>query len=406
MSCLATETPRSEVPSARSQPCADEQTASRMRQLRVTHIVWNFDGGGLESVVASLARRFRHSEIRTSVISLSGRIGRLGLERKGDFDEVLATRPLRGVSNIAPIGLARLIRRTQADVVHLHSGVWFKGALAARLAGVPRVIFTEHGREHNDPLSSRLQDAAASRLTDVVVPVSSRLEAYLHRRLRIPMERLCTIPNGIDTGAFTPGNGAAVRAEIGIPSEALVIGSVSRLSWVKRFDHLIACLPRLIRHEDSQHPVYLVICGEGPEEAALREQAVRLGLLARVRMLSWRSEPRDVYRALDVFVLPSKSEGLSMSLLESMACGLPSIVTDVGANREVLGADAALQVVSPDDDDALTSAIARLLHDSQSRLEAGRRARLRVEDTYSLASATQAYADLYRANARQELTRG
>jgi len=405
MSCLATQTLSSEVPSARSQPCADEQTASRMRQIRVTHVVWNFDGGGLESVVASLARRFRHSEIRTSVISLSGRIGRLGLERRGDFDEVLATRPWRGISNIAPIGLARLIRRTQAYVVHLHSGVWFKGALAARLAGVRRVIFTEHGREHNDPLSSRLQDAAASRLTDVVVPVSPRLESYLHRRLCIPMGRLCTIPNGIDTDAFTPGTGAAVRGELEIPGEALVIGSVSRLSSVKRFDHLMACLPGLIRHEDPCYPVYLVICGEGPEEAPLREQAARLGVLERVRMLPWRSEPRDVYRALDVFILPSKSEGLSMSLLESMACGLPSVVTDVGANREVLGTQAASQVVPPEDDDALTSAIDRLLHDSQCRLEAGRRARLRVENTYSLARVTRAYAELYRAGAREEFTR-
>jgi hypothetical protein len=103
--------------------------------VRVTHIVWNFDGGGLESVVASLAKQFRGTSVRSSVISLSGRIGRLGVERCVDFEHVLAIRPWPGVSMIAPIGLAKLIRRTKADVVHLHSGVWFKGALAARMAG-------------------------------------------------------------------------------------------------------------------------------------------------------------------------------------------------------------------------------------------------------------------------------
>ncbi|MFL5613848.1 MAG: glycosyltransferase [Gemmatimonadaceae bacterium] len=365
----------------------------------MTHIVWAFDGGGLESVVAALARQLRGSEVRTSVISLSGHIGRLGAERKADFEHVLAIRPWRGISMIAPTGLARLMRRTQADVVHLHSGVWFKGAVAARLAGVRRVIFTEHGREHHDPLPTRVQDTAASLLTDVVVPVSFQLESYLHRRLRIPTARLHTIPNGVDTISFTPIGGLArVREEFALPNGALVFGSVGRLTQVKQFDHLITCLAKLIAVEDPEHPVYLVICGEGPAEANLREQAARLGVLERVRLLPWRSDPANVYRALDVFVLPSRSEGLSMSLLEAMSCGVPSIVTDVGANREVVGSEAASRVVVPSGQvDALTSAIARLMRDPQGRMELGRAARKRVEDTYGVTRVARAYRDLYMA---------
>lgn len=297
---------------------------------------------------------------------------------------------------IAPIGLAKLIRRTKADVVHLHSGVWFKGALAARIAGVRRVIFTEHGREHNDPLSSRVLDATASLFTDFVVPVSFRLESYMHRRLHIPATRLRTIPNGVDTSAFSAADRCErMRSDLGIPNGALVIGSVSRLCRVKRFDHLITSAARLISEEDPKHPVYLVLCGEGPERTSLQEQAARLGMLERTRFVPWRSEPADVYRALDVFVLPSESEGLSMSLLEAMACGKPPIVTDVGANREVLGRAAASQVVPADDVDTLTSAIARLLRDPQLRADEGRFARQRVEDAYAVSRVVRAYRDLY-----------
>jgi glycosyltransferase involved in cell wall biosynthesis len=381
---------------ALSDAASTHRAGGAARPVRVTHIVWNFDGGGLESVVASLARALRGSAVHTSVISLSGRVGRLGVERREDFDHVLAIRPRRVISMIAPIGLAKLIRRTKADVVHLHSGVWFKGAVAARLAGVQRVIFTEHGREHNDPFSSRLLDATASLLTDVVVPVSSRLESYLHRRLHIPINQLRTIPNGVDTRSFVPADGnERLRNELAIPKGALVIGSVGRLSKVKRFDHLITALGQLMVNEDPDRPIYLLLCGDGPEEMSLREQGARVGVLERCRLMPWSRQPADVYRTLDVFLLPSQSEGLSMSLLEAMACGTAPIVTDVGANREVLGAEAASQVVPADDVDALTSAIARFFRDSRLRAEAGRAARRRVVEAYDITRVARAYSDLY-----------
>src|SRR5262245_20434140 len=104
--------------------------------VNVTHVVFDFNGGGLETLVAELARRFQGSSVRLSLISLSGRAGRLGELTRDRFHHFHAIRPRRVVSMAMPIGLARAIRETRADVVHVHTGSWYKGAKAARLAGV------------------------------------------------------------------------------------------------------------------------------------------------------------------------------------------------------------------------------------------------------------------------------
>lgn len=363
---------------------------------RITQVVFDLQGGGLESIVASLAGRFAAGEFRTSVITLGGREGRVGAVVRPQVEQFHVLRPARGFSMVLPLGLTRRIRETRPDVVHLHSGAWYKPALASRLAGVPRVIFTEHGREHDDPPLARWLDRRAAGLTDRVVAVSDRLARYLRDVVRLDESRIETVPNGVDTGVFTDGPPPdGLRDSLGVPPDAWVIGSIGRLEAVKGYDRLIECVARLRFAEGLGRPVCLVICGEGSERAALESRARGLGVEKLVRLPGWSSRPADFYRLLDVFVLTSRSEGAPMSLLEAMACGVAPVVMDVGANREIVGPLLADQVVSAGDVDGAVRAIIDTLRSGERRDRACEVARRRVLERYSLDGMMAAYARLY-----------
>ncbi len=364
--------------------------------IRVTHVVFDLDGGGMESIVAALARRYAGTAVHMSVVTLSGREGRVGASVRPLLDEYRIVRPSR-LGMLFPLSVARAVRATRADVVHVHSGCWLKGAWGARLAGVRRVVFTEHGREHHDPPLARWIDRRAAGFTDAVVTVSDRLAAYVHDRLRVPRNRVFTIENGVDTDRFSPGaSPGSLRAALRIPDEALVVGSVGRLEGVKAYHRLIEAVAIIRAGGRFGRPVVLVIAGEGRVRAELEAAVTRRGVADTVRLPGWSDDPPSVYRLFDVFALSSDSEGLSMSLLEAMASGVAPVVTDVGANREVVGPALAGQVVPPGDAGVLADRITATLADEPGRREQARLARERVVSRYSLARMADAYARLYR----------
>jgi glycosyltransferase involved in cell wall biosynthesis len=375
---------------------AASATQTAAARVRVTHVVFDLNGGGLESLIASMARHSAGTSVALSAISLSGRAGRVGAATAPLFDEFRVLRPWPVVSMLLPVGLALAIRRTRADIVHLHSGCWYKGAVAARLAGVAGVVYTEHGREHHDPALMRALDRLASRRTDAVVAVSDRLASYMAQVVGVEPRRIRTIRNGVDTAAFAPGPPARdLRRSLGIPDGALVVGSVGRLEPVKAYERLIRAVAR-VRTMDIGAPVFVVIWGDGSERDALAELASSHGLAGAVKLPGWTDTPVVAHQLVDAFALTSRSEGMSVSLLESLACGVAPVVMDVGANAEILGPDLAGQVVPAGDEDAFVTVLAATLRDSARRRRAGASGRARVVAQFSFASMMHGYAQLYR----------
>jgi glycosyltransferase involved in cell wall biosynthesis len=370
--------------------------------VRVTHVVFDLNGGGMESLVAAMAAKWRGTNVAISVITLSGRIGHVGEQVRGLVDDFMVLNPAR-MSMLAPTGLALAIRAIKPDVVHLHTGAWLKGVYAARLASVPRIIYTEHGREHDDPLVNRLQDRLAARWTDHVAAVSPRLSRYMASAVGVEPTRVVTIPNGVDTDTFTPGRAsAAMRARLGIPGDAIVIGSVGRLVAVKAYSKLVEAYAEIRkRREAGSAPVMLVIFGEGGDRAEIEATADRLGVRDGLRLPGWTGKPADAYRLLDVFAMTSLSEGMSISLMEAMACGVAPVVTDVGSNAEVLGPSLAAQAVCDASGSALTSRIIDLIDYPAERAAVGAEARARACSAHSLARTLGDYERLYH---RQEIT--
>jgi glycosyltransferase involved in cell wall biosynthesis len=359
----------------------------------VVHVVLDLHEGGLERVVTDLVQSADPTRTVSTVLCLQRR-GRLA-DELAPGQVVLA--PSSGPSSmIFPLTLARTLTFLAPDVVHVHSGAWYKAVAAARLARLGPVLCTDHGRPVPDTLSSRGFDALGAAGADLVVAVSNPLAHYLHARLHVSRRKLTVIPNGIRLGVRPSADAVAVvRRELGLGADVPILGTVGRLDAVKAHDFLLAAFRRL-RDDWGAGPVpVLIIAGDGPERAQLLGLAAAEGLQGAVHFLGWRTDVSTVLELFDLFVLPSDSEGTSISLLEAMAAERCVVATAVGGTPDVLGSGLQGQLVPARDLQSLVELMRRLLLDPAARADAGRRSRERVESSYSLQAMSGAYDALY-----------
>lgn len=368
------------------------------RRVRVAHIVFDLDRGGMETLLVDLTRALAGTDIESSVLVLSGRLGMAAEALRPYVHRLDTHRPMRALSMLLPLGIIQWLRSTGADVVHLHSGAWLKPALAARMARVRGVVFTEHGRQHEASLRKRILDGTAARLTDAIVAVSPRMVPMFAADIRLPEARFEVINNGVDTSRFrpTPDDGL-LRAELGLAPDTPLIGSIGRYEAVKGLDVLLDAFTQLRRNWTGPRAPALVLVGAGSLTETLRQRiATDPALTGHAHLLSWRADPLSVLRAIDVFTMASHSEGTSMSLLEAMATGCCPVVTAVGGNPFVLGDGLAHRLVPPRTPEALATALRAALDDPTARRHDGVVARARVESDFSLDALCQRYASLYR----------
>jgi glycosyltransferase involved in cell wall biosynthesis len=372
------------------------------RRLRVVQVVLDLEEGGLERLVADLIHRLDPDRFESHLVVLDffGRHAE-GLDAVATLHQAP---PLPRWTMAWPAPLARLFRAIAPDVVHTHSGVWHKASLAARHAKVPRLVHTDHGRARwPEPWLDRLVDRLAARRTDVVVAVSDSLADHLARGIVRDRGRLRVVANGVDVERHAPRpDDGAVRRELGLSADTPILGSIGRLDPIKGYDVMLEALARC-RHGWTGGPApVLVIAGDGPQRGELEQRARALG--GAVRLLGWRTDVLALLRAFTVFTLSSRSEGTSVSLLEAMSSGLCPVVTDVGGNRAVLGPALANRLVPTENPAALADAWRRALHDPDARARAGRLARARVQEAFSIEAMVAAYAGIYEEAGARALT--
>lgn len=375
------------------------------RRIRILHLVQNLNYGGMERLIHDLARladRGRQ-EVHVMVMGYTGRFGQ-GLE---GMAEIHLAGPMEPWSLLRPGRLAARIAGLAPDVVHTHSGVWRTGARAARMAGVPRVVHTEHGRRHPDPPDDRWIDGWAARSTDIVAAVSRPLAAHLRARVIRGSTAIEVVPNGVDTDAFRPReDDGALRAALGIAPGTPVIGSVGRLERIKGYEVAVRALALLGERRTDALPPVLVVAGDGRERERVSTLAAALGVGDRVRLPGWRDDLPALHASFDLFTMSSHSEGTSVSLLEAMSAGLCPVVTDVGGNADVLGAELRHRLVPRGDPEALAAAWARALADGDARRADGATARARVVAHFSAGSMVRRYARLYAGTSGEAETAG
>jgi glycosyltransferase involved in cell wall biosynthesis len=310
--------------------------------------------------------------------------------------------PLAGESPLAALtyvgaALAHLVRhRSRIDLVHAHGALSPATiALGGRLLGLPCLVTVLGAGPPGD--LARLARKPLGRLRSRLLFRSATFAALsdeLRRELierGVPPERVLTLPNGVDLGAFRPAGQderLALRERLGLPADGFVGVFTGRLHPVKDVDTLLGAAARVPE-------LTLVVLGDGPERARLEGEAARLGLGGRVSFRGSSAEVADFLRASDTFLLSSHGEGMSNALLEAMGCGLPCLVSSsVGGAAELLGGARGMPL--PDGDvEAWAQAIRRLAADPALRQRTGSAARAFVAETLSLETTADRLADAY-----------
>lgn len=372
---------------------------------RILLVITQSDIGGAQRYVVTLARDL--AKRGASVTIASGQPGPMIDEAASAGINTLVVpslvRPIRLPTDLrAIVELTRLIRRGKFDVVHLNSTkAGIVGRIAARLAGVKIVFFTVHGLVLNEPLSRPsfvlywLLEWAGARLSTRIF-ASSDADRIALQRLHIARdERVTVIRNGIaltrDSGV--PGVVAkrVARAALGIPEHGAVVGTVANLYRTKALDVLIEAAPLVV----ERHPgVKICIVGEGHERSQLEAKIACLGLNGRVILLGGLTNPREILPAFDLFVLPSRKEGLPFALLEAMDASLPTVATRVGGVPEVITDDCGL-LVEKEDPTALAQALLALLENPDLARELGTAARRRIQTKFNEDSMLEQTASVY-----------
>ena len=287
------------------------------------------------------------------------------------------------------------------DVFHVHVGSGrenFDGARAARRAGVPAVVQTQHQPWLFRAPGKRARFFRGIAPVDRLVAVS-RGEQLSYERIGVPASSIVTVANGIVPRGPGPGRDAA-RAELGLAPDQLVVMTIGRLMRQKGHDLLIEAMPPLVA---QFRDLAVVVIGQGSLRDRLVRQAGDLGVADVLHLPGHRTDARMLLDAADVFVLPSRQEGLPLVALEAMDVGLPVVGTDVIGTAEVVVDGETGTLVPPHDAPALGAALARLLEDPQLRAtygEAGRRRYLAEFTAKRMAAETFAVYEDVLAQAR------
>jgi glycosyltransferase involved in cell wall biosynthesis len=232
--------------------------------------------------------------------------------------------------------------------------------------------------------------------------VSDAVRNDLIERYRFPPRKLKTIHNGISTEKFRrcEEHRKSARAAWGIRDESLVFGTVGRLSHQKRFDIAIELFGRLA----SEYPgrdIWFVLVGEGPQADKLKAKAIATGSEARIIFAGYTDKPWEMYSAFDVFLMPSRNEGLPLALMEAMACNCCPISTAVGGISEIISNPGVGWLLEPDDEEGFFSAMKQTLQQSSTQLtEMGCRARKHIVDHFEAAGQYAAVVDFIEEHAR------
>jgi glycosyltransferase involved in cell wall biosynthesis len=363
--------------------------------MRILFIVPELCGDGPSRAIAQIAAYVPRDEFDLRVCSLSRAsvaYDSLPVVRSLDCDSALDVRTYSRVR--------ALIREWQPDVVHtqLLRPDWY-GRTAARAEKVPAICTTVQNeddvtnRESYGRVAAAIIDAITrrtARAADALVVVSDGVRGYV-TRLGMPVREVVHIPNPVDVTAYDPeAHSNAIRELCKLPDDAVVVGALAGLRKQKALHHMIAAAAMLPEN------IAFVIAGTGAEEARLRELIAEKNLERRFFLIGRHDDVPRFLAGIDIFALSSLWEGMPLALLEAMAAGRPSVVTDIGGCREMIADGVEGRIVPPADAHSLAQGIEQLANDEALRASFGRAARAKVEREFSAAVVAEKYAALWR----------
>lgn len=362
---------------------------------RILHVIDSWGAGGAETVFTDLASGLDPARFESfAAVPRASEWVYEELRRRGLKPAILPSGGAFDLKHL--VRLTRLIRQLRIDLVQAHTfGTTVYASAAGRLRGIP-VVGTFHGFidvAHGDPrraLKFRALAAGASR----IVCVSASLRRELLAASPITPDHALVIFNGVDTDRFYPGRDEELRAELGIEPDELLVGAVGNVRRAKGYEVLLEAAG-LLRRAGTKCRIVVAGLTGGTLFPELERRHAELGLGNAVRFIGFREDAERLYRALDVYLLTSHSEGFSLSTVQALASGLPVVATRCGGPEEIItdGADGLL--TTPGSASEIANAIQSLAADGALRSRLSTAARTAAVSRFSTATMLGRYEQLY-----------
>ncbi len=369
-------------------------------KIHIAFLVHTYGFGGLENMVTNLVNHLDPNRFESTIISFAplhplnnrvdlNRVQVLSLNKKGGNNLVLIYK------------IYLLLKKIGADVVQTHNwGTALEGILGAKLARIPGIVHAERGtiedKERNVVLQRFLWGFA-----DQVLSVSESHRKKVTNVIGFPHEKIKAIVNGVDTERFFPNPKIKeeIRKKLGLKNGNFCIGTVGSLRPVKNQLLLVNACKAILPHFDQ---VEVLIVGEGPLESQLKNEVKTLGLSEKIHFAGGQPNIPEILNALDIFVLPSLSEGMPNVVLEAMACGIPTIATAVGGTPEVIEDGKNGILIASEDEPHLIRVLKELIQNQNQRQTIGIEGRKRMLYHFSLKKMVSEYELLYNALLQKE----
>ena len=374
----------------------------------IAHVIYGLKTGGVENGLVNLINHMPAERYRHAIVCITDYSDFRLRIRRPDVECYALHKPPGKVPGFYG-KVWWLLRRLRPQIVHTRNLTTLVTQVSAMLAGVPVRIHGEHGRDMLDLDGSNVKYQRVRRMirpfVHEYIALSRDLETYLLGKIGVARPRVTQIYNGVDTEIFRPAqpHSADLLVEGFAAADRVVVGTVGRLQAVKDQVTLVRAFVCLLgRRPDLRSRLRLAIIGDG----ALRQPCLEILGQAGFRDLAWlpgeRADVPRLMQGFDVFVLPSLAEGISNTILEAMATGLPIVATRVGGNPELVDEGRTALLVPADDPPAMAAAIEVYADDATKRAQHGRAGRALAEARFSLPAMVSSYLEVYdRAHGRR-----
>lgn len=369
--------------------------------LHIVHILYAFRTGGLENGVVNIINLLENKKYKHSIVCITDYDEHFYARIKSNNTQIYKLNKPSGNGFLWMFRCWQMLRKLKPDICHSRNLSALEAQLPAFLARVPYRIHGEHGWDVNDLAGCNKKYQFLRRLfrgfIHQYVALSTEAVIYLTEKINVKPDHIHHICNGVDVGKFTPNKNRALLPEGFATNDSLLFGTVGRLAEVKNQTFLVSAFITLWQqHSQLQDKLRLVIVGDGILLPTLKKMVASAEAEKAVWFAGRRDDIAQLMQQLDLFILPSLAEGISNTLLEAMASGLPCIATNVGGNVDLIPSlQLNSHIVDVNDEQQLVKAMAQYIDSPEQLITDSELARAHCQKKFSLAVMVNNYHQLY-----------